>query len=130
MSNIYRYYYRYAGEQQVRARRLTLTVVPVQPQTCVVAPFSANPVSRSVATIRTDWHLEYVPDHFHNSIDSPLVRNLGSYVFPKCVTKIHPPHNFYKCSAVAEMGGRLATIDMGQWRAAVPLLGEGSWVPI
>jgi len=29
-----------------------------------------------------------------------------------------------KCSAVAEMGGRLATIDMGRKLGAVPLLGE------
>jgi len=35
-----------------------------------------------------------------------------------------------KCSAVAEMGNRLATVDMGQKEgAAVPLSG-GSWVSI
>jgi len=36
--------------------------------------------------------------------------------------------NIDKCSAVAEMGDRLATIDIGQKvEGAVPLLG-GSWV--
>jgi len=37
-----------------------------------------------------------------------------------------------KSSAVAEMGDRLATIDMDRKvRAAVPLsVGDGSWVPI
>ena len=36
-----------------------------------------------------------------------------------------------KCSAVAEMGDRLATIDMGHKFRAVPLfLGGGSWVPV
>jgi len=33
-----------------------------------------------------------------------------------------------KNSAVAEMGDRLATIDMGRKLGVVPLLGEGSWV--
>jgi len=37
--------------------------------------------------------------------------------------------NFNKCSAVAEMGDRLATIDMGRKWGAVPLLG-GGWVPM
>jgi len=39
---------------------------------------------------------------------------------------------FYKCSVVAEIGDRLATIDMGRKEggAAVPLSGRGSWVPI
>jgi len=32
--------------------------------------------------------------------------------------------NINKCSAVAETGGRLATIDMGRKLGAVPLLGE------
>jgi len=32
--------------------------------------------------------------------------------------------SLYKCSAVAEMGNRLATIDMGQKLGTVPLLGE------
>jgi len=37
-----------------------------------------------------------------------------------------------KCSAVAEIGDRLATVDMGRkWGAAVsPFFGGGSWVPI
>jgi len=35
-----------------------------------------------------------------------------------------------KCSAVAEMGDRLVTIDMGRKLGAVPLMGEGAWVPI
>jgi len=34
-----------------------------------------------------------------------------------------------KCSAIAEMGDRLATIDMGRKLGAVPLL-MGSWVSI
>jgi len=45
-----------------------------------------------------------------------------------CVVKQYPiynlafPHSKYKCSAVAEIGDCLATIDMGQkGRAAVPL---------
>jgi len=33
-----------------------------------------------------------------------------------------------KCSAVSEMGDRLATIDMGRKLGAVSLLGGGSWV--
>jgi len=38
-------------------------------------------------------------------------------------------HN--KCSAVAEMGDRLATIDMGlKLGSSARLSGEGSWVPI
>ena len=38
----------------------------------------------------------------------------------------------YKCSAVAEMGDRLVTIDMGRklGAGAVPPFLEGSWVPI
>jgi len=38
----------------------------------------------------------------------------------------------YKCSAVAEMGDRLATIDMGRKLGAVPLIfWEGRcWIPI
>jgi len=32
-------------------------------------------------------------------------------------------HELNKCSAAAEMGDRLATIDMGQKLGAVPLLG-------
>jgi len=35
-----------------------------------------------------------------------------------------------KCSAVAEMGDGLATIDMGQKLRGCAPLGEGSWVPI
>ena len=35
-----------------------------------------------------------------------------------------------KCSAVAEMGDRLATIDIGRKLGAVPLCGRGSLVPI
>jgi len=35
-----------------------------------------------------------------------------------------------KCSAVAEMGDYLATIDMGQKEGAVVSLSGGSWVPI
>jgi len=38
----------------------------------------------------------------------------------------HPVLN--KCSAVAEMGDRLATIDMGRKVGAVPLF-KSSWVP-
>jgi len=37
----------------------------------------------------------------------------------------------HKCSAVAEMGDRLATIDMDQKSVGVCApLGEGRWVPI
>jgi len=36
-----------------------------------------------------------------------------------------------KCSAVAEMGDRLVTIDMGRELGVVPLFGGGgNWVPI
>jgi len=35
-----------------------------------------------------------------------------------------------KCSAAAEMGDRLATIDMGRKLGAVPFLGRESCVPI
>jgi len=35
----------------------------------------------------------------------------------------------YKCLTVAEMGDRLATIDMRRKLGAVPFLG-GSWVPM
>jgi len=41
------------------------------------------------------------------------------------------PHNDHGTSwspAVAEMGDRLATIDMGQKLGALPLIG-GSWIP-
>ena len=38
-------------------------------------------------------------------------------------------HQWSKCSAVAEMGDRLATTDMGWKLGAVPL-GEGEWVSI
>jgi len=34
------------------------------------------------------------------------------------------PNNSHKSSAVAEMGDRLATIDMGQKLGDVPLLGD------
>jgi len=36
----------------------------------------------------------------------------------------------HKCSAVVEMGDRLATTDKGQTLGAVPLFGGGSWVPM
>ena len=35
-----------------------------------------------------------------------------------------------KCSAVAEMGDRLATIDVGRKVGGLCLFLEGSWVPI
>jgi len=35
-----------------------------------------------------------------------------------------------KCSAVAEIGDHLATIDMGRKLGAVPPYWRGSWVPI
>jgi len=38
--------------------------------------------------------------------------------------------SLYKCSAIAEMGDRLATVDMGRKLRAVPLRGGGIWVPI
>ena len=37
---------------------------------------------------------------------------------------------YNKCSAVAEMDDRLATIDMGQKLGAALLLGRRSWVPM
>ena len=43
-----------------------LTVVPVQPQTCAVAPLHEKPSSRRVAALTTDWYPEYVPDHSQN----------------------------------------------------------------
>ena len=36
----------------------------------------------------------------------------------------------YNCSAIAEMGDRLAIIDMGRKLVCAPLWGRGSWVPI
>jgi len=36
---------------------------------------------------------------------------------------------FDKCSAVAEMGDRLTTIDMSQKLGAVPFFKGGSWIP-
>jgi len=36
----------------------------------------------------------------------------------------------HKCSAVAEMGDRLAAIDMGRKLGGCAPLGEGSWVSI
>ena len=37
-------------------------------------------------------------------------------------------NSYNKCSAVAEMGDHLATIDMGRKLGALSLFGEGSWV--
>ena len=41
-----------------------------------------------------------------------------------------PKKKVSKCSAVAEIGDRLATIDMGRKLGVVPLFGRGSWVII
>ena len=47
------------------------------------------------------------------------------------VKNIHIIAEYNKCSAVAEMGDCLATIDMGQkLGGSAPVLGTGSWVPI
>jgi len=44
---------------------------------------------------------------------------------------LHSANTVYKSSAVAEMGHRLATIDVGRKVGAdVPHFGEESWVPI
>ena len=60
---------------------IALTVVPVQPQTCTVAPLYAKPSGRSVATVTTDWYPEYVQDHIKNLINSSVVTVYLFYAF-------------------------------------------------
>jgi len=63
---------------------------------------------------------------------NPNPRGVGNRKDFKDHTKLCAANkNYNKCSAVAEMGDRLATIDMGRkLKGVVPLLvGGGSWLP-
>jgi len=58
----------------------------------------------------------------------PKFRELWSWGFHYTMQRqcISPSlmYLFYKCSAVAEVGNRLAVVDMGRKLGAVPLMGE------
>jgi len=46
---------------------MILTVVPVQPRTCTVAPFYAKSSSRMVAALMTNWHPDSVSCWYHKT---------------------------------------------------------------
>ena len=60
---------------------------------------------------------------------SQRLRHLNYLTFGASFYSYHNSH-LHKCSAVAEMGDRLATIDMDRKLGAVSLWTRGSWVPI
>ena len=57
------------------------------------------------------------------------LRHLNYLTFGASFYSHHNSH-LHMCSAAAEMGDRLATIDMDRKLGAVPLWTRGSWVPI
>ena len=60
---------------------------------------------------------------------SQRLRHFNYLTFGASFYSHHKSH-LHKCSAVAEMGDRLATIDMDRKLGAVPLWTRDSWVPI
>jgi len=86
------------------------------------------------------WYSGGISPRWADSVTSKAKSGKEKYIMGTHFRTISGPHwrrqrgtgapKFYKCSAVAEMGDRLAIIDMGQKLGVYAPLREGSWVSI